>query len=187
MEIEIGTVNGQEIERDNDAENNTLVLRLEIIEDDVQNVEMYRQPGDYSNPPEEAQALIIPVSEDYKLAIAFDDNVEPDSTIEPGEKLLYSSENGQVKALIQLKKDGSIGINTQDQNDFAVRYNQLQVAFDELKQNFNDLITLFNAHVHSGVTTGPGSSGPPASPGTPSSADITKSKIENVYVEEYTP
>ena len=75
-------------------------------------------------------------------------------------------------------------IDDTEGGDFAVRFNELKVAFDELKQDHNDLVTLFNSHPHTGVTTGPGSSGPPASPGTPSTADMSDSKIDKIELPE---
>ena len=76
--------------------------------------------------------------------------------------------------LVELAESGA--------TDFAVAYTDLKTAFDQLKQDLNTLINLYNFHVHSGVTTGPGSTGTTPSVGTPSSADMTAAKVDKVKV-----
>ena len=64
--------------------------------------------------------------------------------------------------------------------DYAIKYLELKTAFDQLKTELNNFITVFNAHVHTGVTTGGGSSGLSSTPGVAATADMTNSKVEKV-------
>ncbi len=52
------------------------------------------------------------------------------------------------------------------------------VTYDALNSALQALVTYINAHVHSGVTTGPGSSGPPG----PTSLDISAAKSASAKV-----
>jgi hypothetical protein len=61
-----------------------------------------------------------------------------------------------------------------------VRYQELETAFNQLKSDLNNFISIFNAHTHAGVTTGGGTSGVTATSGTSSSADITPAKIDEI-------
>jgi hypothetical protein len=54
--------------------------------------------------------------------------------------------------------------------DYAVKFDALKIAFDSLKATVN-------AHVHSGVTTGPGSTSAIVAPAT---ADMSLAKVANV-------
>ncbi len=83
-----------------------------------------------------------------------------------GEKL-YSISSGSIQAFINIKNDGIIEIN--GNSDFAVRFNALQTAFDQLKSDFN-------AHTHASVT----SLGTPTVPIPQSTADITPAKVDEV-------
>lgn len=86
-----------------------------------------------------------------------------------GEHRTFSTDDdGVVKFFIWQKKDGTCEIG--GNSDFMVRFNALKSGFDQLRQDFN-------THVHTGVQTGGGSSGVPA---TPSSASIDNAKIEQI-------
>ena len=87
------------------------------------------------------------------------------------------------KNQIHLKNDGTaeFGGNT----DFMVRYSELEVGFNALKSDFNSLVTSYNSHIH--ITTAtvsatavPGIIAPTPSTGTPSTADISGSKIDEI-------
>lgn len=60
--------------------------------------------------------------------------------------------------------------------DYAVLYSKLEAEFNNLKDKFNDLITSYNSHTHSGVTSGSSSTGTPSGVAQPSTADITQCK-----------
>lgn len=99
-----------------------------------------------------------------------------------GEHRIFSTdENGVLSTYIHLKNDQTmeIGGNT----DFMVRYSELENAFNELKNDHNDLVTAFNSHMHATAATGPPSVPTPipsSIPATPSTADITGAKIEEI-------
>lgn len=68
----------------------------------------------------------------------------------------------------------------------AVEYGRLKTAFDQLKSDFNALVVLFNAHIHTAVTPAPvlpsNVSGPTATPGTPSVANMAPSESDTVKI-----
>lgn len=53
------------------------------------------------------------------------------------------------------------------------------IAYTDMKTAFDQMITDFNAHTHTGVTTGSGTSGTPS---VPSSADMTGAEVPTVKV-----
>lgn len=96
-----------------------------------------------------------------------------------GELRMYSTDSDGVEQnYIYLKNDGDIEVGGNADN--MVRFSQLESAFNQLKGDLNSFITVFNTHVHSGVTTGPGSTGSSPTPGTSSAADISGAKIDEV-------
>lgn len=118
-----------------------------------------------------------------------------DESLNVGEKVIYSTDDkGAVKAQIYLRNDGRIEVIATDKvevkgtavefmegSDNAVRYSKLESEFNELKSKYNNLVTIFNAHIH--TATGP--TAPTTSPttqGSPSAADITQSKIDEIKV-----
>lgn len=76
--------------------------------------------------------------------------------------------------------DGDIIFNSGSDN--AVRFSELKTGFDQLKQDFNNLVTVFNTHLHSGVTPGGGVSAITTITGSSSSASINDAKIDNIKV-----
>lgn len=92
----------------------------------------------------------------------------------PSEKNRIYFRNGKITFKIDETEGG----------DFAVRFNELKVAFDELKQDHNDLVTAYNAflvHVHGAAGTPPV---PPAIPESLSTADMADSKIDKIELPE---
>jgi len=77
---------------------------------------------------------------------------------------------------------GSTHVALNGNTNFAIKYNEMKVAFDTMRTELNNLITIFNAHVHSGVTTGPGSSAISPTPAIPATADMTFSKNTKVLM-----
>lgn len=120
----------------------------------------------YGQTEEKGKTVIIGYIDKNKLAAS-------------GETRLYSTDNnGGLKTYVWLKNDGTmeIGGNTKH----MVRYEELQTAFNQLKQDLNTFITIFNSHTHTGVTIGVGSTSTTTTPGTTSSADISPAKIDNI-------
>lgn len=73
--------------------------------------------------------------------------------------------------------------------DFAVRYNELETAFNQLKSDFDALVTDYNSHTHPATTTatvGPGPTlgdvtvTPTTTTGSPTTADITPAKCDKI-------
>lgn len=94
-----------------------------------------------------------------------------------GEFRTFSTDaNGVVKFYIHQKNDGTCELGGDTDN--MVRFSELKAAFDELKGDFNNLVTMMNAHVHpdpvSGVT------GSPTTQGVASAADISGAKIVEI-------
>lgn len=96
-----------------------------------------------------------------------------------GETRFYSVKaNGDLSTFIWLNDDGTMQIGGSEKN--MVRFQELETGFNQLKTDLNNLVSAYNAHVHTGVTTGPGSSGPTASQGTASTASIEDAKIDEI-------
>jgi hypothetical protein len=146
---------------------------------DTQEIEIINQAGIKTRPLENHRIIIIRCGGGYKVSVGVDDNI--DEEIEEGEILIYSNDNGSISSSIKLLTDGTIEIN--EGQNYMVRYNELEIAFNELKEKHNILSAFVDSHAHTLVTPGSGSSGPVAVPsGSSSSADITVSKIEKIRV-----
>lgn len=81
------------------------------------------------------------------------------------------SRPAKPKATIKIDKDGNINFNGDSKN---------LVTHEELNGALQTFITALNLHIHSGVTTGPGVSGPP---GTPLNIDISNSKADTLRTD----
>jgi hypothetical protein len=79
---------------------------------------------------------------------------------------------------VRLTADGSIELN--GNVDFAVRFNELLTAFNQLKTDLNNLVIAYNAHTHPDPSSG--STGPTSAPGTSSAADVSSAKVDNVLL-----
>lgn len=100
---------------------------------------------------------------------AYTYGVEPPAN--PGACKLYSTDaDGEEQGSHLIDDDGTHTFN--EGTDWAVRYSALETAFNELKSKFN-------GHTHTGVSTGGGVSGTTA---TPSTADITGAKVEEILI-----
>lgn len=165
-----GTVTGREFKENRDGTNLRLLLQVQVTDsDDVQTVEYMATSGEDSNPPNGSKVLIVGIGSAYKIAIAADDNIEP--TMLEGEKKLYSIEAGAIAAFINFLQSGIIELN--GNADFAVRYNALETAFNQLQSDFDG-----HSHLYTpGTGTPTQTSGPPAS-----TADITAAKVDTVKV-----
>ncbi len=139
--IHIGTVTNNERKKNRDSDENQRILSCEITSpDDVQSVELSNVSGEDNNPLNEDTVLIIPITDAYKLGILIDDGVAPDGSILKGEKLLYSRDSsGAVKAKIAFKNNGDLIFN--DGAGFAVEFDQLKIAFNQLKTDLDTALT----------------------------------------------
>lgn len=152
-----------------DSQIETLQLQVEISDpEDIQTVQLFTQAGEDTNPPDGSTVMVEEVGEAWKTGVAVNDGIAP--TVEPGEKKLYSSADGEIKAYILFVKDGVLELNGND--DFAVRFNALEQAFNEFRSDFN-------GHTHGGVDTGGGNT---QVPNNPSNADISPAKVDSIKV-----
>lgn len=94
-----------------------------------------------------------------------------------GNILLEALVSAEMKSEI-VTLTGSTQVELNGNSNFAVKYNELKTAFDQLKSDFNGFLT----HIHSGVTPGGGVSGVPTPPATPSTADMSPSKNDKVLM-----
>jgi hypothetical protein len=88
-------------------------------------------------------------------------------------------------ASVVLETGGDVVIN--GGTGTAVEYAGLKIAFDQLKSDFDALVVLLNAHIHtdpiSGVTSPPTAPPWPLPPGVlPSSADMSPSESETIKI-----
>lgn len=130
--------------------------------------EFFQLPGIFCKPQDGGQGVVLDCG-GINIVIAGHDYKFNEDT-EKGETLLYSYDaSGVLKGKILINKDGDIVVN--DGTDFAVRYSALETAFNQLKSDFD-------AHVHGGVLVGTASTGAT----TPSTADITGAKVEEILI-----
>ena len=183
----LGKIKGSEVRKNRDGEKPVRILQCEISDpDDIQSVELIGMDGEDTNPEDDTACIIIPLGEAYKVAIAVDDGIE--STVDKGEKKIYSYENGVIKAFlhllrtgeinlandlgsIKIKPDGTVEIN--GSGDFAVGFTQLQARLIAMAN-------IFSTHTHSNVTNGPSISGGPSATQT---GDITLAKKTKIKLE----
>jgi len=198
--IQTGRVTGGEIKKNKDGEKNVLILQVEITEpDDVQSIQLMKQAGEDTNPPDGSTVTILSIGNAFKIAVASDDGIEP--SMSKGEKKIYSSADGTIQAFIDLLASGDIeldaagaanikilengDIELNDNTDFAVRYNALAIAFNQLKMEFNSHIVNYNLHKQL-VIFDPillaDAAQPPITPSIPSTANIAPAQILNIKV-----
>lgn len=157
--------------------NRRLVKFLRFGKSDVQTSLEAAPFGVDSNPIEDMVAIYAETGEKGKTTII--GYLNKNQLAEPGETRLYSTDDdGEQQFYIWLRKDGTVEIGGDTKH--MVRYEELQTAFDELKSDFNTFITIFNNHVHSGVAPGPGLTSFTTTTGSPSAADITPAKIDEI-------
>jgi hypothetical protein len=150
--------------------------------DDVQETLNVAPFGDDSCPVKDMVAIYATTSDiGNPVVIGY---VNKNQIADVGEKRIFSTNaDGVEQIALHLKNDGTaeFGGNT----DFMVRYSELEVGFNALKSDFNSLVTSYNSHIH--ITTAtvsatavPGVIAPTPSTGTPSTADISGSKIDEI-------
>lgn len=169
----IGVVTNRRIGKNRDGSADKVILQLEIIKgEDVRTVELFSQSGEDVNPANGCRANIISIIDSYLLAVGISDDLMPEC--EPGERELYSTDNPVTlkKARLKLDKNSHVVIN--QGTNFAVKYNELKTAFEELKKKFDE-------HTHPYVDTPVGASTTSATT-TPSTADITTTKSATVRI-----
>jgi len=115
-------------------------------------------------------------------------NPNVDSELLNGEKKIFSTnENGEESFYLLLKNDGTSQIG--GTGDYMVRYNELETAFNKLKEDHNKVVTKLNSIITAFTTwivvPTDGGAALKALVGTlqqeaASTADITPAKIEEI-------
>lgn len=177
---EVGTITGREIGLNQDAEKKTILVQVIIAdENDSQTVEVQNSACIDIQPPDSARAFVFDVSDSYRIAVAVDDGVEPEESLDAGEIEIYSIDSGSRAAKIRMKKDGDVIVNDGDKS--AVRFQELKLAFDQLKADHDILVAFVNALVLP-VNIPALSAGPPAAQAPVSLANIDPAESESVKV-----
>ncbi|MCK5017360.1 MAG: hypothetical protein KAS32_09865, partial [Candidatus Peribacteraceae bacterium] len=89
MKIYKGIIRAQKIEVNRDGPGKVRILTVEVTEpDDTQTVQQVLFMGDDVGAVMGAIAYFAEISEAFKVAIGFDDGIEP--TVEAGERKIYS-------------------------------------------------------------------------------------------------
>jgi hypothetical protein len=141
--------------------------------------EIYQSHGIVSRPSGKTRGIRIRIGNLAFVIASYTYGVEPPEN-EGATKLYSTDASGTEKASHLLDSNGKHTFN--NGTDFAVRFSALETAFNELKGKYNALVTAYNAHVHTGVTTGSGASGTTVSAGTASTADISTAKVEEILI-----
>lgn len=169
MRAKLGTIKGSRIGKNRDSQENSRLLNAEITSpNDIQTVELITESGTDFNPEDDDVVLVISLGDAFKMGLIVDDQIEPDGSIEKGEKEIFSKADGQKLAKLKLDKDGQVILN--DGADFAVKFNELKAQVDQLKIELD-------SHIHTGVTSGGSTSGTPA---TPFTINVDNTKAEKV-------
>ena len=176
--IESGEITGRRVAKNMDSETATQLLQVSLVEDgDTQEVEEMHIPNFQYRPETGSRGFIARITQAWKICVGIDDKVTKVS-LNAGEFYLYSTSGGLVKANIKGVNDGTLEIN--GSSDFAVAFNDLKTAFDQLQSDHDALLAEYKIHVHAGVTTGAGSTSAAGSSLLPSSADIDPAKVLTV-------
>jgi len=128
-----------------------------------------------SNPVKDMVAIYAETAVKGKAVII--GYVNKNQMADVGELRLYSTDaDGVEQFFVWFKNNGTLEVGGNSDN--MVRYSELKLAFDELKTDLNNLVTAYNAHQH--PTAAPGPPSPPTVTGSPSGADISGAKIDEV-------
>lgn len=154
---------------------------------DIRTAEPIAAYGDDSNPIADAEAVYASTESTTSPRYVIGYRIkEPIAGI--GEKRLYSTNTtGTEQARVWIRANGKVniaGTGSSDNPNHAAQYEGLKTAFDQFKTDFNNLVTVFNAHTHvyTPGTGTPTTSAVPASPGSDTSADISTAKIDKILV-----
>lgn len=179
---ETGTITGFDIGKNKDGTQNVLLLQVVISDpDDVQTVEYMASFGSNKIPNIGARVDIINPTESWKKAVLSNDGLDFDSSLDEAEKLEYSlkkvGDDYVMAAFIKWLNTGVLEIN--GKNDFAVRFLQLEIAFNQLKSDHD-------THTHpipiEALAVNPIGTTPVANPVSASTADISPAKVDKVLI-----
>lgn len=151
--------------------------------DDIVEIEQGSEFGIDSNPPKGTPLLMIKTDRASYVIGSISGFKESDY----GEFRAFStdSEGKEIKTYVHLLNNGEIHLGGDEYS--AVRYEELKSQFDKLRDDFNDLVSKYNSHVHTTTATvGTGSVGvisPTTSTGTPSTVDLTNAESKDIKLK----
>lgn len=164
--------NGQFIEFQG-SPGKSLQVDMESIGGYEADAEIYHPSGFYSKPQDNIMGISVDVEGMNIIVASHDYNFDKD--VDKGEAILYSYDaSGNVLSSCKVNKDGEFIVN--DGSRSAVAFDKLKEGFDQLKSDFNAFLT----HMHPTAATGPPSV--PAPPATPSTASIDDSEVDKVLL-----
>jgi hypothetical protein len=160
--------------------NQRVVKFLGLGKNDTKTAVQISPPGTDSSPIKGMVAVYSrTASKDGSVVVGY---LLKDLQAKPGEHRTFSTNtNGDLKFYIWQKDDGTCEIGGNAKN--MVRYQELETAFNALKDAHNKLVDAFNQHMHPTAGTGPPSIATPIPtliPAVASTADITPAKINEI-------
>lgn len=178
-----------------DTQGDSIVATLKGSADKGETAQVYGMPGYISRPAKGTKAIRLRIGSLDIIIGALNYSVPlPD---ESGATKVYSTDSdgeqagaieltpeGDVVALnengyLSLNDDGTIELNGATDN--AVSFADLQLALNNFKTSIElSIAGAITGHTHTGVTTGPGTSGSGAGAAPPITIDISASKVEEV-------
>lgn len=170
-----GIVRGYEVGKNRNGTQNVLKLQCEVSgPNDIQTVEYMSHAGDDHIPVEGSIVTILQAGRAWKIAVASNDGVDFDSSLNEGERKLYAPGG----AFIKLADDGTIELN--GNADSAVAFGDLVTALNSFKASIDAAIAgSITGHTH--VSNGPGV---PTNPGVGTapevSVDISAAEVPEV-------
>lgn len=152
-----------------------VVKFLGLGKNDTKTAVQISTPGTDSSPIKGMMAVYSrTTSKDGAVVVGY---LLKEQLAKPGEHRTFSTnKDGDLKFYIWQKDDGTCEIGGNGKN--MVRYQELETAFNALKDSHNALVEAFNTHMH--PTAG---NGPPSIPtvvAQPSEADISPAKINEI-------
>lgn len=144
---------------------------LKVVQYGVKTVDVATPFGEDSHPLKDMTAIFAETGRDGQPVII--GYVHKEKIADIGEKRIFSlKEDGTLSSYIHLKNDETINILGDE--DFAVRFTELESGFNELRDDLNNFINKYNTHTH------PANNTPTATTETPSEANIAAAKIETI-------
>lgn len=121
MKVRIGAVTGFEIRSNQNTERDVIMLQCRVSDDeDIQQAQLFCNVGCTYIPPIDSNVLLISINNNFQIAIASDDGLDP-LDLEEGAKAFYSSDDDGVRrAQINLEPDGNVVLSSID-NDEVVQ------------------------------------------------------------------
>lgn len=155
-----------------DSATKRLCKFLGMGKDDTQECLIAAPAGIDANPIKDLRA-IYDTAIDQNVVIGF---LNKNQVADIGEIRLFSvDESGDLQTFLWVKNDGTIEFGGNVGN--LTRFQELETGFNQLKSDFNSFVSTYNTHVHA---TPSGTSSPTPSTGTPSTADISGAKIDEL-------